>query len=276
MDEWYSKVAFVTGASSGIGKSIAEELVKEGFRVYGSSRNTLFPQRNPQKKNGGFLEMIPLDVCDDESVRKAVDYIKEKEGRIDVLINNAGIGIAGAVEDTAISEARQQFETNFFGVIRMCRQVLPVMREQKKGFIINIGSVAGIFSIPFQSMYSSSKFALEAFTEALRIEVKPFGIHVSLVEPGDTRTGFTDSRQFTVAAKAGLVYGERFKKSVNKMIKDEQKGADPRDVALVVLKLLRKKHPPVRAVVGFSYQLMVFAKRLLPSRWVEKILSSMY
>lgn len=280
MNKVYGKIVLVTGASSGIGRSIAEHLAKEGYRVYGTSRKQQ-PENNTisiiQRGNEtGCIKMIQLDVCSEDSVKKAVNYVLEKEGSIDILINNAGFGIAGAVEDTSPEEAYRQFDTNFFGVHRMCRSVLPVMRRQGRGLIINIGSVTGLIPIPFQSMYSASKFALEALTEALRMEVKPFGIKVALVEPGDTKTGFTGSRLFAAASGDSSVYRNSFTRSISTMIKDEMNGPEPDIVAKVVTRLTGMKNPPVRVVVGFSYKIFALLKRIVPSRFAVYVVSKLY
>jgi short-subunit dehydrogenase len=232
MKHVHGNVVLVTGASSGIGKSIAEYLMKNGFKVYGTSRNV--PDGNGKliaTEGEGFIKLVQLDVCNEASIIKAVNYVTSQEGRIDILINNAGYGIAGSVEDTDPSEAFGQFDTNFFGVHRMCRNVIPVMRSQKQGLIINVSSVAGLISIPYQSMYSASKYALEAMTEAMRIELSQFGIKVSLVEPGDTKTGFTGSRQNVKAANQDSAYHNKFTKSIETMAKSEMNGPDPIIVA---------------------------------------------
>lgn len=270
-----TKVVLVTGASSGIGQAIANTLMEKGYRVYGTSRNVKLGTTIKAKQGSGFLKMIPLDVRSEESIKNAVDYILQNEITIDVLINNAGFGIAGSVEDTSPEEALSQFDTNFFGVLRMCRAVLPKMREQKQGLIINISSVAGLISIPYQSMYSASKYAIEAMTEALRIEVKPFGIKVSMVEPGDTKTGFTNNRQYT-AASSNSVYNTSFLKSIRTMEKDEQNGHPPKLIVDAVLKIMNSKNPPIRIIPGFSYKTLVFLKRILPSRFVEFVVGKIY
>ncbi|MGI6538483.1 MAG: SDR family oxidoreductase [Caldicoprobacterales bacterium] len=271
----YGRVVLLTGASSGIGKITSEKLADLGLRVYGTSRranngNIVYSNEASQ----GFVEMVQLDVCSDQSVKDAVSYVMEKEGCINVLINNAGFGLAGAIEETTAEEAMAQLNTNFFGTHRMCREVLPIMRKQKKGLIINIGSVAGIFSIPYQSMYSASKFALEAYTEALRIEVRDFGIKAVIVEPGDTRTSFTENRQYT-AESENTVYPNS-KKSIHKMIKDEKSGDNPIETAQAICKLLYKKNPPVRVTVGPVYKLFVQLKRVFPNRLTEYIIRRMY
>jgi short-subunit dehydrogenase len=271
-------VVLITGASSGIGKTIAEKLARLGYKVYGTSRKQQpLDGKNTAGNNGpGFFRLIQLDVCSEASVKNAVEYVLEKEGTIDVLINNAGFGIAGSVEDTSTEEAQKQFDTNFFGVHRMLRHVLPVMRKNQKGIIINISSVAGVFSIPFQSMYSASKYALEAMSEALRVEVKPFGIKVVLVEPGDTRTEFTSKRQIVAAADEYSVYKESFTRSLNTMVKDETNGPEPDVVAKVVIKVLNRKNAPIRVAVGASYKALVILKRFVPARFAEYIIGKLY
>jgi short-subunit dehydrogenase len=275
MKKLYGRVVLITGASSGIGKNIAKTLCERGYRVYGTSRKQDDPEMIMQQGEG-FIRMIKLDVCSDTSVSEAVGNVLEMEGSIDILINNAGFGIAGAVEETAADEAYRQFNTNFFGAVRMCNHVLPVMRKQNRGLIINISSVAGLLAIPFQSMYSASKYALEAMTEALRIEVKPYGIKAVLVEPGDTRTSFTGNRQYAKASNGNSPYKERFTKSISTMVKDETNGPDPRVVTNVIVKLLERNNPPIRVAVGFPYKTVVLLKRILPSRLVEFILSILY
>lgn len=280
MIKYYGKVVLVTGASSGIGKAIAYALANRGFRVYGTSRTekpgTYSEIISLRNKNNGFIRMIQLDVCSEESVKTAVSLVLKEEGTIDILINNAGFGIAGSVEDTTIEEAFNQFNTNFFGVLRMCRNVIPTMRENKNGLIINISSVAGLISIPFQSMYSSSKYAVEALTEALRIEVKPFGINVSMVEPGDTKTGFTEKRIYAAGANKDSAYYMKFEKSIKSMEKSEINGPGPDKIVQAVLKIINMKNPPIRITAGFSYKLIVFLKRILPSRFVSYVVSKIY
>lgn len=280
MNSVHGKVVLVTGASSGIGKAVAERLAQDGYTVYGTSRKAPVSDKPEHgfKAGGmsGTLEMIQLDVRSEDSAKKAVEYVVEKEGTIDILINNAGVGIAGSVEDTAVEEALWQFETNFFGTHRMCRHVIPVMREKGKGLIINISSVASIFAIPYQAMYSASKRALEAMTEALRMELEPFGIKAALVLPGDTKTGFTGNRQFAEAANDRSAYRDRCRKAVEVMVRDETTGPGPKVVADAVACVITKRNPPVRVVVGFKYKAFAFLQRILPSRLVLYILSKMY
>lgn len=275
MKSYYGNVVIITGASSGIGKAIAEKLVKEGFRVYGTSRRAGdIATTAPSDSSSGSLKLIKLDVCSNDSVDKAVKYVFEAEGRIDILINCAGYGASGAIEETSDEEAFSQFDTNFFGIHRMCKSVLPIMRSQGKGLIVNIGSVAGLIAVPYQSMYSASKYAIEAFTDALRLEVKQFSIRAVVVEPGDTKTGFTDNRYFSEGSKKSSYMGS--KSSIDKMIHDELNGPGPEQIANIVVKLTTRKNPPVRVTVGFVYKVFAMLKRLLPSRLVEFILSKMY
>lgn len=275
MDNNNSKVVLITGASSGIGQAIAQTLLEKGYKVYGTSRNVNDESLIKSNNSSGFFKMIPLNVCSEESIKNAIDYILQREITIDILINNAGNGIAGSVEDTTTEEAYYQFDTNFFGLHRMCRAVLPKMREQKSGLIINISSVAGLISVPYQSMYSASKYAVEALTEALRIEVKPFGIKVSMVEPGDTKTGFTANRVYTKSS-TDSVYAEKFMKAIKTMEHDEQNGPTPKILVDAVIKIINSNNPPVRIVGGVSYKVLFMLKRLLPARFVEFVVSKIY
>lgn len=268
----YGNVVFLTGASSGIGAKTAEMLAEKGFYVYGASRrggeNKLF-------EGGGFINMLKMDVTSTESVEEAVKKVLSEQERIDILINCAGIGISGAVEDCTGEDGLEQMNTNYAGVLRTIRAVLPSMRERRNGLIINIGSVGGIFSIPFQTLYSSSKYAVEALTEGLRIELKPFSVKASLIEPGDVKTGFTAARRFTKASETSA-YGDEFRHAIAQMEHDEQNGADPSLIVKAVIKTIRSKNPPVRRIPGLMYKVFVFLKRILPARTVEWILTLMY
>lgn len=265
----YGKIALVTGASSGIGYDIAKTLQENGFTVYGVSRRAKDPDALP-------FNWMHMDVCDADSVKAVVDEIEGREGSIDILVNAAGTGICGSVEESTEETTRLQMETNFFGVLRLITHVLPGMRERGKGLIINIGSVAGIFAIPFQSLYSSSKFALEGLTEALRIELAPYkNVNACLVEPGDVKTGFTAARVY-VNKPEDSPYNRRYAKAVRQMEKDEENGLPPSSVTRLALIMIKRKKPPVRKVTGVQYKVLVFLKRLLPSRLVEWLLNLMY
>lgn len=275
MQSHYGDVVLITGASSGIGKALAEGLAEEGLKVYGTSRHVKGEERVvSENETGGFFKLIRLDVCDDESAKAAVEYVAKKEGQINILINNAGFGVAGPIEETTSKEAISQLDTNFFGMHRMILNTLPIMRKQNKGLIVNIGSVAGLISIPYQAMYCASKYAVEALSEALRMEVKDFGIKVTVVEPGDTKTGFPLNRQYSEESKESAYKNSQ--KSVEKMMEDELNGPGPETVVKVVKRLIKRKNPPVRVTVGFSYKLIVFLKRLLPARLVVYVVSKLY
>jgi NAD(P)-dependent dehydrogenase (short-subunit alcohol dehydrogenase family) len=261
-------VVLVTGASSGIGLCCAEYLASRGYRVYGGSRRAT---------SSPLVESIVLDVRDDRSVRAAVDGVIAREGRIDILINNAGVSIAGAVEDTSIEEAREQFEVNFFGVLRACREVLPPMRAQGSGHIVNIGSIGGLVAIPYQGLYSASKFALEGLTESLRLEARDFGVQVVLVEPGDHRTGLTANRRLTAGSQSNPAYRVRFERAVARMAADEQGGPGPESVARLVHRVINHRRPRLRYTVGPAPErAAIWLKRLLPYAAIERIMRVYY
>ncbi len=274
MKKLYGDVVLIVGASSGMGKAIAEFLAKEGFKVYGTSRK-ITEDKPLQANEGGFIKMLQLDVCNQESITNAINFVQEIEGGIDVLINCAGFGLAGSVEDTTHEEAFMEFNTNFFGIHRMCRSVIPIMRKKGKGLIINISSTAGLVPVPYQAFYSASKFALEAMTEGMRTEVKPFGINVSLLEPGDTKTGFTKNRVLVKASKDSI-YNKTLNSSIERMIRDEQSGPPPIGIVKNVKRIMLSNNPPVRIVVGPINKILAFLKRVLPSRLVVYIVSKLY
>ncbi len=270
-----NRVALVTGSSSGFGLACAVALAARGLRVYGTSRRAdLAAPGGPEHG----LVMIPMDVRDADSVQAAVDFLMSREGRIDVLVNNAGFGLSGAVEDTTSEEALQQLQTNFFGLHRACRAVLPVMRAQGSGLIVNIGSIAGRIALPFEGLYSASKHAVAALSDALRMEVAPFGIRVTLLEPGDFRTDFTANRMRAAAAESPeSPYGSRFLRAVGVAETDERNGADPRDLARLVTRLIDQAAVRPRYLLGPRSQTFLTRVRwLLPDRWFERLLMSHY
>lgn len=266
------KVVLVTGASSGIGQAVAQLMAKEGFVVYGTSRRAEYQQISA---DGAVYTMLPMTLEDESTIEAAVRYIAEKHGRIDVLVSAAGSGIAGAVEETTAAEARAQFDVCFFGIVSVLNCVLPIMRGQGSGTVINIGSMASVFPIPFQAMYSAVKSALMMMTQALRLEVRPFGIRACVIEPGDTRTGFTEKRVFT-AKTAKTAYRQPLERALYEMIRAELAAKGPERCARAVLKAARLKNPPARISVGFGYKLFYVAARLLPLRVKEFALRMMY
>lgn len=258
-------VVLITGGSSGIGRAAAEAFRDGGYRVYEISRR--------ESSVPGIIH-ISGDVTDDGSVEKAVGQVLAAEGKIDVLVNNAGFGISGAVEFTDTAEAKKQFDVNFFGMVRVCRAVLPAMRQAGKGRILNLSSVAAAIPIPFQTFYSASKAAINAYTQALGNEVRPFGIQVCAVMPGDIRTGFTAAREKEEAGDA--VYGGRLSRSVAKMEKDEKGGMAPSEVARLLVKLAGKRKVKPLYTVRWDYQFFVVLARLLPGRALNWLVFQLY
>ena len=265
------KVILITGASSGFGKACTSLLATQGHHVYGTSRVTEFPSVDTASN---FPVNIPMDVRDTASIETAVDYILDREGRLDILVNNAGYGLAGAIEVTSAEEAMSQFDTNFFGVHSVCRIVLPVMRNQDSGLIVNISSIGGLITTPFQGFYCASKYALEAYTESLRMEVKPFGIQVTLIEPGDFKTDITKNR---IIAKESSIYEGRQNTAINVITNDEQNGSDPKDLAVLLANIIGKKDVRPRYMIGMFHQkLAAWIKCMLPASLFEKLIMSYY
>lgn len=263
------RVVLITGASSGIGKACAQHLSQKGYKVYGTSRSASWPANASAKgtePQPGAFQLIPMDVRSDESVKQGVQWVLEREGRLDVVVSNAGYSLSGAVEDTAIEEARDEMETNFLGTIRLCRAALPTMREQGGGYWVNISSIAGLVGVPFQGLYSASKFAIEGLTEALRAEVKPYGIKVVMIEPGDFHTGFTANRHQTRLAEQGTtVYAAKYAKALGVMVKDETHGPSPEQIGYLLERILTNKSPRLRYLTGPTFEkLVVWLKKVLP------------
>jgi len=221
--------------------------------------------------------MIQMDVTQDESVRRGVDLAVRELGRLDVVVNNAGFAIAGAVEDTSIEEAKSQLETNFFGVLRVCRAVLPVMRSQGEGLIVNIGSLGGVIALPFQALYSASKFAVAGLTEALRLEVRPLGIRVTRIEPGDMRTGITGRRVRVSGWAQGSAYGQCAERVLRIVERDERSGGSAEAVALLLERIIRSPDPAHCYRVGPALERLGAAlKAILPARLFEWALGRYY
>jgi len=259
------RTALVFGASSGIGFATAKLLVEHGYTVYGACRREM---------QGHGVHWLTADVTNPASVQQAVDKIAGRSDGLDVVVQSAGVGLAGAVEDLSDAEIAAQMGPNFYGTVHVLRAVLPIMRTQRHGRFIQIGSIAGLFAIPYQGYYSASKYALEALIEALRMEVKPFGISACLIEPGDTRTAFTGSRAFCAAPKEA--YAQAMSHAVGVMERDERNGVRPEKVAKVVLRVIRRSRPPVRVAVGLDYKFILLAKRLLPAAVLEWMLCGKY
>ncbi len=262
-------IVLITGTSSGIGKATAELLVAKGYTVYGGSRQA-------QPADNGLIP-LEMDVRDCSSVQRGLDRIVSEAGQLDVLINNAGVGYAGAIEDSSIEEVKAQFETNFFGTFRLCKEVLPVMRRQQGGTIINMSSIMGLVGLPFQALYSASKFAVEGLTEGLRLEVKDMGIHVTLVEPGDFRTRFMKNRVKIKRSVENVAYNNRFERILSIVEKKESNAPPPDLVAAKIYQIMRTRRPKPRYKIGNPLEKAApFLKNVLPAQLYEQILTSYY
>ncbi len=264
------KVVLITGGSSGIGKCIGTYLISKNFKVYGTARNP--------KKYKGFdaFELIALDVRSPESVQGAVSEVISKEGQLDILINNAGVGITGPVEETPHAEILNVFDTNFHGPVNMMKAVLPQMRKQGGGLIINITSIAGYMGLPFRGYYSATKGALGLITEALRMETKEFGISITNLAPGDFATNIASGR-YHAPVRDGSAYQDSYQKSLDLMDEHVDSGGDPMQVAKKVYNIIQKQNPKVHYPVGaFMQRFSLFLKKVLPGKVYEKLLMNHY
>ena len=262
------QVIIITGASSGFGKATAEMLSKKGYTVYGLCRRQM---------QDSTIKYRQCDVRNRENIHTVVEQIVAEQGRVDVLINNAGMGIGGALELATEEEIDLQMGTNFMGCVNMCQAVLPYMRRQRAGKIINLSSIGGLMGLPYQGFYSASKFAIEGFTEALSAEVRGFGIRVCMVEPGDFATGFTGSRKNSQPTLDDPDYGPIFKRSLAIIEKEENGGLQPEVLARRIVRLVEKKDPPLRNVVANLEQwLSTIIKRVLSGNQMVAILRDYY
>lgn len=264
-----SKVVLITGGSSGIGKSIGEFLHQKGFVVYGTSRN-------PEKITYSIFPLVALDVRDKQSIVNCVSEVIQKSGRLDIVINNAGVGITGPIEEIPTEEIRNNFETNLFGPIEVMKAVLPQMRKQKSGLIINITSIAGYMGLPYRGIYSASKGALELITEALRMEVKSFGIQITNVAPGDFATNIAAGRYHAPVVK-GSAYELPYGNTLKEMDSHVDGGSNPNEMAHAIFSIIQTENPKVHYKVGaFLQKFSIFLKRILPDTLYEKMLMNHY
>ena len=264
-----SKVVLITGGSSGIGKSVGEFLSSKGFTVFGTSRN---PERYKDSK----FELVQLDVSDMDSIQKAVKKVIEKAGRLDVVINNAGAGITGAVEEIPMEDIKRNFETNFFGPINVIKSVLPQMRAQNSGLIINITSIAGYMGLPYRGIYSASKGALELITEAMRMEIKDFNIKMTNVAPGDFATNIAAGRYHAPVLETSP-YKKPYGNTLKLMDEHVDAGKDPLMMANAIHKIILSEEPKVHYKVGeFMQKFSIVLKRILPDKVYEKMLMKHY
>ncbi len=262
----YGKKVIVTGASSGIGEACTRLFSHAGYDVVAVSRSV---SPHEEEHGGSIIYHCPMDVTRPETYAVLLPHVADAG----IVVHCAGFGIAGAAEDTPLEMVRQQMEINYFGVLSLNSFLLPYLRARERGLILVMGSIAGRISIPFQSHYSSTKFALEAYVEALRIETAGYGIRASVIEPGDTKTGFTSNRIWNDRPS---VYQAACRAAVERMERDEQRGKSPETAARAALKLSQKKNPPIRTAVGWDYKLLMQLKKLLPARLIESIVRILY
>lgn len=260
------KIAVITGASSGIGFECAKLFSQNGYKVYALSRRGGIDTQS--------IVNLTCDVTDGEKVSEVFSKIYDTESRIDVLVNNAGFGISGAIEFTDESQAKKQFDVNFFGCFNCSKAVIPLMRKNGGGRIINVSSMAAPLAIPFQAFYSASKAAINSFTLALANEVRPFGITVCAIMPGDVKTSFTAVREKETAGDE--VYGETIKKSIAVMEKDEQNGMSAQAIAKAVFALAKKKHVKPLSTTGIQYKLFAILAKVLPNSVINGIVGKIY
>jgi NAD(P)-dependent dehydrogenase (short-subunit alcohol dehydrogenase family) len=257
-----SPVVLVTGVSSGIGQAVASAFAAKGFEVFGTSRN---PQRT-QPTPG--VELVPLDVTDAASVTAAVATVVQRAGRIDILVNNAGIGVFGAAEESSIAQAQELFDTNFFGLVRLTREVLPYLRAQGSGRIINVGSVLGFLPAPYGALYAASKHAVEGYSESLDHETREFGVRVSVVEPGYTNTSFESN---ATDADSPIESYAPIREHVKRVLADSvSAGDDPAVVAQVVLKAATSRAPKLRYPAGPLARGLSLLKKVAPAALLDK------
>lgn len=262
-------IVLITGASSGIGKSIGEYLHLQGYKVYGTSRN-------PKKSVVNGINFLALDVTKAASVKLAIETLIAKEARIDYLINNAGKGITGPLEETPDDEVQAAFDTNYFGVLRVIKHVLPYMRKQKSGMIINITSIAGYMGLPYRGVYSATKSALEITTEAYRMELKEFGVKMTNVAPGDFATNIASGR-YHAPVLDDSPYKKNYGRTLAIMDEHVDHGEDPIKMAKKVHAVMQEKNPTIHYRVGaFMQRISVALKHLLPDKLFEKMLLKHY
>ncbi|WP_375238012.1 SDR family oxidoreductase [Aurantibacter sp.] len=263
------KVVLITGGSSGIGKSIGEFLLSKNYIVYGTSRK---PERYPETK----LKLVALDVQDNTTIKSAIETVIKAEGKIDVVINNAGVGITGPLEEIPEEQVLHNFETNCFGPMRVINAVLPQMRLQKSGLIINITSIAGYMGLPYRGIYSASKGALELITEAYRMEIKDFNIKMTNIAPGDFATNIAAGRYHAPVLK-GSPYEKAYESVLTAVDEDVNKSSDPISVARKVLEVIETKKPKIHYKVGaFMQKFSIVLKFVLPDTVYEKLLLNHY
>jgi len=264
------KVVIITGASAGMGATTAKYLSDRGYHVYGASRRA-----ETGREKDGFIE-LKMDVTDETSVQQAIHFVIDKEGKIDALVNNAGLGLIGSIEDTSDAEAKAIFETNVFGLMNVSRSVLPHMREAQSGYIINISSIAGRMGLPYRGIYSATKASVLMITEATSSEVRQFGIHVCSILPGDFKTSVNENRNVVQNASKS-VYSQTTQALNNQVNEEVDHSSDPIIIARKVEQILRTAKPKMQYMVAQPIpKLSTVLHYLLPGRWYERILMNHY
>lgn len=257
-----SPVVLVTGVSSGIGRAVANAFAAKGFEVFGTSRNPASTEPVPG------VELVRLDVTDAASVTAAVSTVVQRAGRIDILVNNAGVGVIGAAEESSVAQAQQLFDTNFFGLVRVTREVLPYLRAQRSGRIVNIGSVLGILPAPYGALYAATKHAVEGYSESLDHEVREFGIRVSVVEPAYTNTSFeANATEADSPIDSYATTREQVRQALSQAVRG---GDDPAVVAQVVLKAATSRTPKLRYPAGPMAHRLALLRRFAPASLLDK------
>ncbi|MBE9461345.1 oxidoreductase [Dyadobacter subterraneus] len=265
------KVVLITGASSGMGKATAELLSASGYKVYGAARRTEL-MRNLKEVG---IKILQMDVTDDISIQKGIDEIIKKEGKIDILINNAGFGLFGSIEDVPMDEARYQMDVNVFGLARLTQLVLPYMRKQNSGKIVNITSTGGKLSSPLGGWYHASKYAVEALSDSLRMEVKQFGIDVIVIEPGAIKSEWGDIAMENLRKiSAGKAYSPLAGKIIEMSQKLKPKNEDPEVIAKLILKSISTRNPRTRYHAGYLSGIILFLKKVLTDKQFDKLMLS--
>ena len=258
------KIALVTGCSSGIGLETSLALGREGFYTFATMRdlNKNHEIKQSIEKENLPIEIIEMDVDDDQSVNSAVKNILAKKEKIDILVNNAGYGMWGTVEDVSIQEFKEQFETNFFAIIRMIQKIAPIMRKQNNGHIVNISSVAGRIGFPVSPAYISSKFALEGLSESLRFELMPFGVNVIIIEPGVIKTNFFNSMKMSKNSQKESAYNDITDRVISGVKMMAEMGTHPKEVADTIIKAIKEEKPLPRYIVGNDAMMFLEAKKM--------------
>ena len=255
-------VVLITGVSSGIGRAVANAFAAKGFEVFGTSRN---PSRTEPVPG---VELVQLDVTDAASVTAAVSTVVQRAGRIDILVNNAGVGVIGAAEESSVAQAQQLFDTNFFGLVRLTREVLPYLRAQRSGRILNIGSVLGVFPAPYAALYAASKHAVEGYSESLDHETRDFGVRVSVIEPSYTSTSFeANATDADSPIDSYATTREHVRRLLIEAVRD---GDDPAVVAQVVLKAATSRTPKLRYPAGPMARQLSLLRKFAPASLLDR------